>query len=104
MEKEFTLNQKKMTSLSKDARDIFEEMFYDDLCLLLAEILDVDWKSLRKRYNSVGYRALFGAIIAEIKFRKSQGDKLRSRICDLEREISGFRQLELFATTKKKHS
>lgn len=81
-------------------RKYAEELLFPDLCLLLAEIVETDWKDILTKYHNVGWRGLFGAIIAEIKMRKIAGDKLRKTSRQLARKVQELSQGELFDTMK----
>lgn len=76
-----------------------EEKHFMDLCMILSEIVLRDHRRLYMKYLPVGYEALLGTIICEIKRRRDAGDKLRSQNKKLLNEIEELRQLNLFERT-----
>ena len=73
-----------------------EDRFFMDLCMILEEVVKKDHRELYMKYHSVGYNALLGTIICEIRRRRAAGDNLRELNFKLRREIDELRQLNLF--------
>ena len=83
---------KNKEQLKKD----FEFDMYWNLCLILEEITSTPHRDLIKKYRTIGKDGIIGVIIAEIRRRKYEGDKLRSTMESYRCELSHLRQLDLF--------
>ena len=76
-------------------KDLEFDMYWN-LCLILEEITGTSHRDIIKKYKSVGSRGTIGVIIAEIRRRKYEGDKLRVKMEAYKAELSHLRQLDLF--------
>ena len=86
----------KETRTIEEARKDFESEAFWNLCLILEEIVGVPHKELSIKYRNIGVGGVTGVIIAEIRRRKYEGDKLREKIDRYSAELTRLGQLELF--------
>ena len=85
-------NQEQQEQLKKD----MEFNFYWNLCLIIEEITGLPRKDVFKKYKTIGIDGTIGVIIAEIRRRKYEGDKLRTKAAAYRLELSHLRQIEMF--------
>lgn len=86
------LNNKEYSKIRKDMET--DEIW--DLCIILEEITGKSHRTFIERYKSIGKTGILGVIIAEIRRRKYEGDKMRSKMERYRDEISRLRQTEMF--------
>lgn len=71
------------------------------MCMILEELCGVEWRKLSRKYHTVGYRGIFGVVLADVKQRKYLGDNLRKENRALKKQIEELRQMDLFLGVKK---